>query len=220
MADANTTSTTTANTPGKVSEHLNALRGQPVRITLFDAAGERSARLHGVLAAVHETELTVECVDSVAAMPEGTLMTVEALVRGMQTWFDTRLVTGVRRSGSKLQLRVPEKLQTAQRRLHPRIDYEAPLHLVVKRTGQVIRGVLRDLSAGGASVRLASPVPPGETVQLVFNLGSGLFFENLEGDLLRLSTLPDGSAVVGLQFRISTEQQALLAQWVNQRLTS
>lgn len=216
MAEADATSVTSGG-----FDHLASLRGQPVRLTLLDAASrERSARLHGVLTGVSQAELTIDCVDAVPTLSEGSPLAVEAMVRGVQTWFSTHLVTAVRRSAPQLRLRVPEKVQTVQRRQHPRIDFEAPVHLVLKRTGQVVQGTLRDLSAGGASIRIPAPVVAGEVLQLVFKLGSGLFFENLEGHVLRSAPLPDGSAVVGLQFRCSQEQQALLAQWVTQRLSS
>lgn len=206
---------------GPILEHLVTLGGQPVRVTLLDASSrERTARLHGVLTSIRGTGLTIECVDSVPALVEGTPMAVEAMVKGVQTWFHTSLTSTVRRAASQILLRLPEKVQTIQRRQHPRVDFDAPVHLVLKGIGQVIKGTLRDLSAGGASIRLSGPVVSGEIVQLIFNLGSGLFFENLEGEVLRCAPVPDGSMIVGLQFRCSDEQRDLLAQWVNQRLSS
>jgi c-di-GMP-binding flagellar brake protein YcgR len=216
LTEANATTET-----DQVLAHLTALRGQPVRLTLLEAnSRERYARLHGVLIAVRGTELTIDCVDSVPALPEGTPVAVEAMVRGVQTWFNTHLSSKVRRSAPQLMLVLPEKLQQVQRRLHPRVDLEGPVHVVVKRTGQVIAATLRDISAGGASIRLPSAVEVGEMIQLIFNLGSGLAFENLKGEVVRCNAAADGGAIIGLMFRCSDEQRETLSQWVNQRLSS
>ncbi|MFZ5817402.1 MAG: PilZ domain-containing protein [Bacillota bacterium] len=207
--------------PGEILAHLESLRGQPVRITLLDAASrERAGRVHGVLTVVRQTGLTVECVDSVPGTPEGAPLALEAMTRGLQTWFHTNLAATARPGALQLQLALPQKVQTIQRRQFPRVDFHARVHLVVKATGRVVEGALRDLSAGGASIRLSGEVGPGEIVQLMFSLGSGLFFESLTGEILRCHRGPDGSSIVGMRFQCSAEQQALLAQWVNERLSS
>jgi hypothetical protein len=190
--------------------------GHPVRVTILDAhSRERVTRIPGVLVNALAGTLVVECLQPAPAGIANAPVTVELLAGTYLLWCHST----VQSAGRDLcHLALPASVQTVQRRRHPRVDMEIPVHLLVKQGDRVFAAHLRDLSAGGASLRTEAPVAEGEDVALVFSLGSGLFFQDLRAVTVRCAGTPDGSYAIGLQFRCSPEQEAALGAWVHRQL--
>lgn len=201
-----------------VLQLLQPLGRQAVRVTVMDPTSrERVFRVAGVLVCVSTDLLSVECTHPCPTFPPEAPSTLEILTSGEILFCHTRLHP-VQEGRGRLDLVPPESIQTEQRRKYPRVDLSVPVHVVTGPSGKVLQAQLRDLSAGGAALALQSFLEPGSLVGLVFTLGSGLFFEDLEGEVLRCTPSQSGGWLVGLQFTCNDEKRDLLANWVNRRL--
>lgn len=212
-------SETAANAVQNSLHVLGELCGHPVRLTVLDPSSrERVERVAGILAGVQSNGMTVDCLRPVPGLAGGAPVAVEVLVNGNLFWCHTTLQSVGGEAMDRLVLRTPASVQTLQRRRHPRVDLDVPVNLVLSRTGDAIRTTFRDLSAGGASLLTATPLSAGEPVQLVFSLGSGLFFQDLAAETVRCTDGPEGKYVVALRFKCDKVHEEALAAWVSGRL--
>lgn len=198
---------------------LSDFCGMPVRVTVLDPdSKERLDRVAGVLSAVSALGLTVDCLRVTGPLLSGTPVTLEILVNGNLVWGHSVVLDQQVRGQSLLYLQAPVALETLQRRRHPRIDLEIPLHLVVPRTGETLECLLRDLSAGGAAFQTPEPLGAGESVQLVFDLGTGMFLQDLQAETVRCTDAPGGSYTVAVRFVTGHDYEEKLSAWVDKRL--
>jgi hypothetical protein len=201
-----------------VLAQLMAMRGQPVRITIKDPdSQERLVRIPGLVSGGEGGVLGVECLTPPVSCPVGTPVTAEILAQGQLFWCHTSLAAPG--AGRQLLLQLPITVQTAQRRRYPRLDLNAPVHLVMKEDGRTLSGVFQDLSAGGAALRVNESLQVGQEVRLIFALGSGLFLQDLEAEIVRCALAPDASYVVALLFHCGPEQEQALSTWVSRQLS-
>lgn len=208
----------TASSLSSMLRQLGELCGHPVRVTVMDPkSNERLNRVSGVLTAVDRAGLTVDCVQAISLMPASSPVTVEILEEGNLYFFHTSFnPEGTGRE--QLRLKLPSLVQTTQRRRYPRVDLDIPVHVMVNDGSQAVAAVLRDISAGGASLRFEKPIPEYQRVNLVFHLGTGLFFQNLEAETVRCTGTVDGVYIVALRFFCQPDQEVALAAWVNRQL--
>jgi c-di-GMP-binding flagellar brake protein YcgR len=150
----------------------------------------------------------------------GTRLSVEVLTNGNLLWFYTTLHSIAGAALDRLLIHAPAGVETVQRRRYPRVDLQVPVHLVLERTGQPISMAFRDLSAGGGALISKIPVAAGERVLLVFDLGSGLCFQDLGAEVVRCTDGPEGRYVVALRFVCEKDQEQALAAWVNAKLAN
>jgi c-di-GMP-binding flagellar brake protein YcgR len=195
------------------------MTGQPVRVSVLDPTSrERLMRLPGVLAKVDDQGLTVECLQAVGSLPDGGPVTVEVLAKGQLFWFHAALRQEPAPRGW-IYLTTPTQVQNVQRRRHHRVDVEAPVTLVpLGEESHTVHGVLRDISASGAALRAEASLPEGKRVQVAFSLGSGLYFNKLEANVVRCSAVGDGWYVLALHFDQTEAQQKLLEDWVHRQM--
>lgn len=206
---------------GLIVQMLRPMCSHPVRITVMDPQSrERLFRTAGVLMKVDEDLLAVECLHPTPALPILAPATLEVLSGPEILFCHTTLSQTPSLRLGRLHLVLPAAVQTEQRRRFPRVDLSVPVHVMVHRTGKALEGELRDLSAGGAAVALDEQVEVGDQIAMVFNLGSGLFFEDLEGAVVRCTPSRSDGWVAGIQFRISDKQRDLVAAFVNRQLQS
>jgi hypothetical protein len=195
------------------------LRGHPVRVTIMDeASGERRYRVSGSVRETGPEGWTVDLVDSIHALDGGTPVALEVLVQGDLLWTTTVLQASTSARASSLTLAVPGALHRGQRRVHPRVDLSLPFHIQRQPTRELIPARLRDLSAGGASFSASANLAVGERVQLILALGSGLFLQNLEAEVLRGTDASDLQQTCAVRFHCDERQEALLAGWVSRQL--
>lgn len=199
-------------------QQLSGLCGHPVRLTILDPlSNERISRISGLLVQVENARIAVDCLSHVPGLPESAPVTLEVLHQGLLHVGKSALCP--RQDGwQRLYLEVPEALQTVHRRQHPRVDLAIPVHVVVNIGTQVLSAVLRDISAGGASLQVGQMLPAAQRVALVFELGSGLFFEDMEAETVRSVATTDGQYIVAVRFFCQADQEAALAAWVSRQL--
>lgn len=195
---------------------LQQCRRRPVRVSLFDPVYlDRVGRYPGILAQVQPHCLEVECLDNPPSAPAGTRATLEVIKDGQLLWCHTYLQQGQDDQPYTLWLTPPHLVQSAQRRNSPRIDTYVPVHLVLDGTTTAIQGVIIDIGTGGAAVQSAAALSEGQRVALVFALGSGMFFEDIQAVVLRATALRTGNYTAGLRFEnLNPVQERLLTQWV------
>lgn len=188
----------------------------PVRVTMLDPiTREQVMRMPGILAAVCETEVVV---DFLGTPPDRARaqVTVEVLSGGDLYWFHSHIQRAF--GTGRLAMDLPEGVHSS-RRSHPRIDLEIPVRLLSHGGRRYVTATLRDLSAGGASIRTETPLQEGDRVTLVFALGSGMFLRDLEMEVVRCLPCAAGLYVVGLRFHCDPKQEVELAAWVQKQLS-
>lgn len=196
------------------------LAGYPVRVTIIDErSGERRYRVSGSVRETGPEGWTVDLVDSIHALDRGTPVALEVLVQGDLLWTTTVLKAGTTAGAGSLTLAVPGALHRGQRRVHPRVDLSVPCHIQRQPTGELITARLRDLSAGGASFSASANLAVGERVQLILTLGSGLFLQNLEAEVLRGTADSVSQQTCAVRFHCDERQEALLVGWVSRQLS-
>jgi hypothetical protein len=102
--------------------------------------------------------------------------------------------------------------QGRERRVAPRLSCELPC--TVDHDGRMLRGLVTDLSAGGAGLELPEPVELGEVLTLRFELPSG-------GGVRAAALVRrrDGSGNCGVEFHnISGDDRHSVADWLSSRL--
>ncbi len=199
-------------------EQFRAMQGQPVRVTvLFPVTRERLTRLPGMLVAVSDGALVVDCTNLFVSIPDQAPVTIEFLVSGKLFWCHTILVKVD--ETQRLYLKLPDMLQEQQRRRYPRVDINVSVRLITHDGSINMPAILRDISAGGAYMETTQPIEPGNQVTLVFPLGTGMMFNNIEVEALRCTRLKTESFVVATRFCCSQQQQDELAAWVDRQLS-
>lgn len=190
--------------------------GRPVRVGLFDAQyPDRVGRFLGVLSEVCRTELVVECMNVSASVPVGTRATLEVLWERELIWCHTSLFKRHKEYPDRLYLAWPEAIQNSQRRSAPRVDVHLPVHYVVEGEEDVRQGLIEDIGTGGVAMVCPEPLDPGQVLHLVFALGSGLYFQDIQALVLRATPTREGKWLTGIQFtQMSQDQRRLLTSWV------
>lgn len=202
-----------------VVDQMSELLGYPVRVTVMEPIShERQTRVAGVLAAVTAAGIVVESAGTMPLFPAEAPATVEVLHGGSLYWCHTKVQPGAAGQYRSMYLALPVEVQTTQRRRFPRVDLDMTVHVLVHDGPRVLEGAIRDISAGGAAVHLTDSLTEGQSVGLVFELGSGLYFQDLGSRVVRCTGTADGSYVVGLEFVCLAHQRAALAAWVNRQL--
>lgn len=200
-------------------ELLYQYKGCPVRVTMFDPVfRDRVGRYPGVLTEVSEGALTVECLSVPHGAPPGIHVTLELIHDGNLLWCHAHLQGASENQPARLHLSLPMEIQTGQRRRSPRVDAYVPVHYLVGDSRTPVQGVMVDIGAGGTAIEGAASLMRGQIVTLVFSLGSGLFFHDIEAEVLRSTFTRSGTWVAGLRFiSLSPEQEHHLEHWIRQR---
>lgn len=203
-----------------VTEFLKQCKGRPVRVSLFHPVyKDRVGRYPGILIKVLTDSLWVECLDAPPASPPGTKVTLELANQGEVFWCHTTLQPGFADSPHRLLLAWPETIQLTQRRESPRVDTNVPVHYVEEGASQPVRGVIINLSEGGAALQGPTALTCGQTVSLFFSLGSGLFLQDIRAEVLRCNSTLSGNWISGLRFRdLTPEQLQSVSGWVRRRV--
>jgi hypothetical protein len=201
-------------------ETLISCKNHPVRVSLFEPVGrERIARYPGVLAQVDETGVSVACFDVPVNVPAGTAATLEVACRGTVYWCHTETADGPCFVPNSIKLAWPATVQTGQQRRAPRVETNLPVHYFVPGSDRPHSVVMLNISTGGAALRGAEPISLGLQLALAFGLGSGLFFQDIEAEVLRVTATHDGGWIAGVRFvSLTADQQANLDQWVTERV--
>lgn len=198
---------------------LAQCRGRPVRLSLFDPIyRERVGRYSGMLTDVTEDYLELELVDLNEPAAPGTLATLELTRDGQVFWCHSALALAQPAASYAVRLVWPHAVQTVQRRGAPRVEVNVPLHYVTEGSNLPGEAVMTDISKGGAAIAGKGSVAPGDSISLVFALGSGLFFQDIKARILRVSYGRSGQWTAGLQFvALTAEQERLLADWIRRQ---
>lgn len=197
-------------------EVLQPLVGRPIRITITDGTHrERIFRTTGVLESLADSGIEAFVLEPMGFDQEMTI-TVEGLTHGEVLWFHTGMLI---RKGQTLRLRYPSQVFTSERRQMTRVDIEIPVH--VSGLGEIpVAAFIRDISAGGASLRSPVPAVSGQAISLVFSLGSGFYFQNLLAEVVRCSEASESVYSIGVRFRDGAFQQVELEEWIHRRMGS
>lgn len=194
------------------------IQGQPVRVTILNAAGERRCRVNGSIRTATDETWTVDLIDPVPPLVLRTPVALEILVQGDLLWTTTWLRAETTGLVTTLHLVAPSTIHRGQRRAYPRVDLSLPVHIKREPAGELVAAQLRDLSAGGASFQAEGSLVVGEQVQLVLSLGSGFYFQNLKAEVVRGPSDGSHPRTFAVRFQCDEHQQALLAGWVARQL--
>jgi hypothetical protein len=199
-------------------EILRECKGRPVRVSLFDPVYlNRLGRFPGILASTSPDALEVECMSPPPIVGPNTPATFEVLYAGDVLWCHTWVIDRERLSTGQIWLKWPEGMQTAQRRNNARVDAHLPIHFLRDGAAPAV-GLVMDISEGGLAMQSQVPLEVGERVSLIFSLGSGLFFQDIQAVVLRTSAARNGLWVMGVRFEfVAPEQQALVTKWIRTR---
>jgi hypothetical protein len=107
---------------------------------------------------------------------------------------------------------------TQQRRQHPRVDVEVPMHFIVGGALPARSGSMNNLSAGGLAFVTAEQVAVGAELTIAFGLGSGCYFTGIQGAVVRCSPLIDGRYQTAVRFAaLHPDTFAQLRDWVEEQ---
>ncbi|HYF92302.1 MAG TPA: PilZ domain-containing protein [Symbiobacteriaceae bacterium] len=197
-------------------ELLLQCKGRPVRVCLFDPIyKDRLGRYPGILAKVSTDSIRIDCLDAPPAVPAETAATVELVCEGKILWCHTSTLPDYDHIPYSLRLGRPEKLQTEQQRRSLRAEAYLPVHYLVPGRSEALQGVILNISTSGAALQGAAPLRIGDVIALVFSLGSGLYFQDVQAEVLRCTSTRAGLWITGLRFlTLETERVGKLSDWV------
>ncbi|MFZ5826633.1 MAG: PilZ domain-containing protein [Bacillota bacterium] len=193
--------------------------GRPARVSLFvPNTTQLLARIHGGIDEVElQRAIAIDCHGEVGRVPSGCPTVVEVMVRGELILLHT---TFERADGlHALVLSWPHEVRTQQRRLHPRVDVELPLHFMVDGAAPTRQGMMNNLSAGGLAFTTADPIAPESELSIAFGLGSGFYLNSIQASVVRCTILLEGGYQVAVRFvDLPPATFAHLKEWVQGRL--
>ncbi len=194
--------------------------GRPARISFFTSDSSQVVRrVHGL---IDEIDIC-KTIDVASHGEVGQLLLesptiVEVMIAGELTILHTTLQA--KYGPYHIALSWPSAVRTQQRRQHPRVDIEVPMHYLAEGSYITRYGVISNLSAGGLAFTTRDAVDVGAELSLAFGLGSGCFLNSIQGRVVRCIALDRGGYQVGAQFidlHPTTFQQ--LRAWVEKRLS-
>ncbi|HYG59478.1 MAG TPA: PilZ domain-containing protein [Symbiobacteriaceae bacterium] len=201
------------------SELIQACSGHPVRVSfLHGETRERASQVIGGVGSVRAEEgLTISCVGSVPQLAEDDGVVAEVLVEGVLLLLFARVV-GLPRP-REILLSWPREVRTEQRRQHPRIDTSLPLHFQIDGQGEIHRGHIDNISAGGLSFITHVAIPADCHLSLAFGIGSGFYFHNAGARVLRTTASFRSGLRVAVQFEgMEREEIDHLSGWIHDHL--
>ena len=195
-------------------EEVEMLVGKPLRITVWEQnCRERVMRTPGLLEDSSAGEV-VALVPETDGLAPSVPLTLEVILPDQTLWFHSRIT---RVDGNAIYLKPFGEVHTVDRRNLQRFDME----LLIQVAGigsEPTRAQFRDISEGGAAIRLPVPVTVGEKLTLMFSLGSSLLKHDLQGEVVRCMPIGDGTYSVGLMFSLTGDTLWSLRSWVEQTL--
>lgn len=206
-----------SNSELSLMESLLSYEGRPVRVSLFDAEYKDCfGRYRGILVEVLPDLLSVDCLDIPPAVPAGTSATVELARDGKLQWCHTVTRPHLLQPPHVLHLAWPNAIQTEQQRRSVRADANLMVHYLADGSSVPMTGLILNLSVGGAALQGLNPFKLGQILCLIFSLGSGLFFQDVRAEVVRVSSTRAGSWVAGLRFLdLRPDMAEALGRWVS-----
>jgi len=119
----------------------------------------------------------------------------------------------MRREGQSIALAYPSFVHHAERRMQGRIDVELPVR-VDGLHGGVVSGMIRDISRGGAALRLPSPAMPGLAVTANFALVNRSRDCKILAEVVRCSGPVEGEYAIGIRFAPDAPGLLQLEEWI------
>lgn len=189
-------------TPGRlpavaqsIHDLLVGLRGQPVGF-LFPHPVRSEEPLHvpGFLEEVASSRLTLGLAAPLPRLEAETGVEVEIPSSVQVLRFQTSLLDGVETGETRIQVAIPRRVETVQRRLFSRatlsvqVVFTRPLsgepdHPILSGLGQTL-----DLSPGGLRMVTSVPLRRGDTLYLSFTTPDGLTYRGMESLVTRCET--------------------------------
>lgn len=200
-------------------ELVRECAGRPARVSLFvPGTAQLLARIHGGIDEVEpQRAIAIDCHGEVARVPSGCPAVVEVMVRGELILLYTTLQ---RADGlHALVLNWPQEVRTQQRRKHPRVDVELPLHFIVGGVPPTRQGMMKNLSAGGLAFTTPEPIVAESELSIAFGLGSGFYLNSIQAHVVRCTALTEGGYQVAVCFvDLPSDTFTPLKEWVQKRL--
>jgi hypothetical protein len=208
-----------------LSEHqvqlVSECTGRPARISFFvPGTAQLLGRVFGGIIAVEPNQaMSVDCHGMVGTLPPGCPTVVEVMVRSELTILHTTLERS--HTPNELVLNWPYEVRTQQRRQHPRVDVELPIHFLAEGSPSTRQGVMHNLSAGGLAFNTSEPLATELELTIAFGLGSGCFFNGIRASVVRCTPLLQGGYQVGVRFvDLPPDTFHHLKEWVHKRLAA
>lgn len=182
---------------------LHRLVGQPARIHVLDPACRDlvMARLPGAIATVDARAVEVELHQPFRREWHGAPLVAEVMRGPSLIRFETRSVQPRAVSSHRVHLALPEHLHDVQRRRHERTDLSLPVRFHRVPLGPALAGQMINLGAGGLAFGTAEPVAVGEHLEFAFTGPDGLHYQDLPGQVIRVSAHQELGMVAAVQFR-------------------
>lgn len=207
-----TLSSNSARAPGLIEELL-PLVGRQIRVTVIDEVfRERVFRTSGVLESLNDSSLAI-FVTELVPMANSARVAVEGVVGLGSIWFHSTLI---RREGQSIALTYPSFVHHAERRLQGRIDVELKVRLDVP-GAESVTGMVRDISRGGAALRMPTAAAPGQVVSVALPLDSGSSECMIPAEIVRCSGPVQGEYAVGIRFSPEAPGLMKLEEWIIER---
>lgn len=189
-------------------EASQGLQGAPARILfLATESGRAYARAAGIMERISESGADLLLMEEAPERPSELVM-LQILAGEELIWARCEVVE---QSLHHYRLRLLEEPWVGQRRRHQRFEIDLAVSILGLQGGPV-EGRLTDISQGGAAIRSPVGTTVGSQIQLVFQLGTGLFFEDVLASVVRVQRLEE-SFLIGLSFEAPPRVLAKLEEW-------